>query len=245
MATHFARSAFSANYTTTHRLPSNLITHASRFNLRHRQRFLTALALLAELMFNFYGYHTLPVLITSSSGRPCFADNHLPDFSLAYTGNIVGVMLAEKGCRAGLDIEMIRAHNRQKRKHLADKFSCGEQAWINSQQDPLEAATQIWVLRQSILKLTGEGDSGMTSLCLHPAYGRLRSFILPDVHAICDAEPALVWSCALSPACDQLKLWEWDYKGLKELHTIQVQKQNMGPHLLRLTSLPHEGSLML
>ncbi len=35
----------------------------------------------------------------------------------------------------------------------------------------MEAVTQIWTLRQSILKLTGEGSDHMASLRLQPAAG--------------------------------------------------------------------------
>ncbi|OON40235.1 phosphopantetheinyl transferase [Izhakiella australiensis] len=246
MASHFAKCIFSPGTTNTHRLSAELIAHTYRFSERRRERFLAARALLAELMQHVYGFSSLPDLITTSSGRPCFADPRLPDFSLAYAGNMVGVLLADEGCRAGLDMEMIRAHSRQAREHQAEMLSSGEQAWINAQQDPIEAATQIWTLRQSVLKLTGEGASGMHSLRLHPASGRLRSVTLPDIQAICDVEPLMIWSCALSPDCDRLRLWEFSQRyGWNELRDIRVHQQNMGPRTLRLTSLPSERTLHL
>ena len=108
----------------------------------------------------------------------------------------------------------------------------------------MEAVTQIWTLRQSILKLTGEGDRGLDSLRLLPGAGRLRSSLYPDIQVVCDAEPMLVWSCALSSATQRLYLWEMDndfeWRALRE---IEMGKPNIGPHALRLTSLPSERNL--
>lgn len=246
MASHFARQTFVLNATKTHRLSPDLLAQALQFPERRRERFLAGRALLAEMMLHIYGITTLPALIIDSSGRPRFADAELPDFSLAYAGNQIGVLLADEGCRAGLDMEIIRAHSRQSQQQQTQNLSSGERAWINAQQDPSEAATQISTLRQSVLKLTGEGSSGMDSLRLHPASGRLRSVTLPDIQAICDVEPLMVWSCALSPACERLRLWEFDHsRGWDELRDIRVRQQNMGPRTLRLTSLPPERTLQL
>ncbi|WCF12182.1 hypothetical protein N4G58_13855 [Edwardsiella piscicida] len=44
----------------------------------------------------------------STAADALFIDPSLPDFSLAYGGNIVGVMLGCTG-KVGLDIEVIRA----------------------------------------------------------------------------------------------------------------------------------------
>ncbi|SFN55371.1 Phosphopantetheinyl transferase [Izhakiella capsodis] len=246
MASHFARCTFSPGKTPTHRLSAGLIAHTDRFSVRRRERFLAVRALLAELMQHIYGFSTLPDLITTSSGRPCFADPRLPDFSLACAGNIAGVLLADEQCRAGLDMEIIRAHSRQAKEHLEQVLSSAEQAWINAQHDKIEAATQIWTLRQSVLKLTGEGANGISSLSLHPASGRLRSVTLPNIQAICDVEPLMVWSCALSPDCDRLHLWEFSqHSGWNALRDICIHQRNMGPRTLRLTSLPSQRTLQL
>ncbi|PIJ49567.1 phosphopantetheinyl transferase [Erwinia sp. OLTSP20] len=244
MASHFARCTFSSGALASDRLSPALIAHTERFSEPRRQRYLAARSLLAELMQQLYGFTSLPDVITTSSGRPCFADPQLPDFSFAYAGNMIGVLLADAGCRAGLDMEIIRVRSRQAEEYKAQQLSSAEQAWIHAQQDPTEAATQIWTLRQSVLKLTGEGASGMTSLRLQPGSGRLRSVTLREIQAICDVEPLLVWSCALAPDCDRLRLWEFSAAaGWNELRDIRIHQQDMGPRTLRLTSLPTERTL--
>ena len=42
-----------------------------------------------------------------------------------------------------------------------------------------------------------------------PLAGCFRT-LFPDIQAVCDAEPTLVWSCALSPGTGHLRLWEID-----------------------------------
>lgn len=241
MASHFARWTLVQTKAQVHRLPLQLVEHSASLAERRRRRYLAARTLLAELMLRVYGIPQLPDIRLADGGRPCFSDPDLPDFSISYAGNVVGVLLAEEGCRAGLDMEIVRAHSRQTLEQYLHSFSSGEKAWINAQNDPSEACTQIWTLRQSILKMTGEGNGGFDALRLHPASGRLRSSTLADIQAICDVEALMVWSCALSPGTDRLQLWEYDdSEGWNSLQSINVYSLNMGPRALRLTSLPAE-----
>ncbi|KQN53883.1 4'-phosphopantetheinyl transferase superfamily protein [Erwinia sp. E602] len=241
MASHFARWTLVQSKPRVHRLPLALVEYAYDFDERRRSRFLAARTLLAELLLRIYGINRLPELTTLTDGRPAFADADLPDFSLAYAGNTVGVLLAEEGSRAGLDMEIVRAHSRQTLEHYFQCLTSAEVAWVRAQNDQIEAATQLWTLRQSILKLTGEGEKGNDSLRLHPASGRLRSAVSPDIQALCDVESVMVWSCALSPGTDRLRLWEFDgQESWESLQDINVLAQNMGPRMLRLTSLPPE-----
>jgi len=241
MASHFARWTLVQKKTSVHRLPQALVGNTTGMTEKRRQRYLAARTLLAEMMLRVYGIPQLPEITLTETGRPHFTNPDLPDFSLAYAGNTIGILLAEEGCRAGLDMEIVRAHSRQTLEQYFHSFSSGEKAWINAQNDPSEACTQIWTLRQSILKMTGEGKKGTDVLRLHPASGRLRSSILSDIQAICDVESLMVWSCALSPGTDRLHLWEYDdSEGWSSLQNINAHSLNMEPRTLRLTSLPAE-----
>jgi len=245
MAGHFVRWTGNPGFSAKDmHIPQAIVDTAQQFADKRRGRFLAARTLLAQLMLRVYGINMLPRLTTQANGRPIFADRDLPDFSIAYAGNTVGVLLAEEGGRAGLDMEIVRARSRQTQELVLQGLTSGEIAWINAQQDAMEAVTQIWTLRQSILKLTGDHDQGMDSLRLLPGAGRLRSSRYPDIQVVCDAEPMLVWSCALSPATQRLCLWEMDnsleWHALRE---IEMGKSDIGPHALRLTSLPTERSL--
>ncbi|QKJ89240.1 4'-phosphopantetheinyl transferase superfamily protein [Paramixta manurensis] len=241
MASHFVRWTFIHNSTNIQRIPEKLVENTKNFSERRRERYLAARMLLAELMLRLYGIPQLPAVITTSSGRSCFADPELPDFSIAYAGNMVGVLLAEENGRAGLGMEIVRAHSRQTIEHHLQHLSSAEKAWVNAQHDPIEAITQLWVIRQSVTKLTGEAESGNELLQLHPAAGRLRSQMYRDIEAFSDVEPLMVWSCALSPAVEKLHLWEYQqHEEWRQLREIQLKTPARGPFAIRLTSLPYE-----
>jgi phosphopantetheinyl transferase len=49
-------------------------------------------------------------------------------------------------------------------------------------------------------------------LQLLPGAGRLRVPQLAQVEVLCDAEDVLIWSVAVTPAIESLKIWEFDCK---------------------------------
>ncbi|WP_268648135.1 4'-phosphopantetheinyl transferase family protein, partial [Escherichia coli] len=107
----------------------------------------------------------------------------LPDFSLAYASNTVGVLLSDEG-KVGLDIEVMRARGSRQSALQNAHQTPAESAWIGAQDDRLEAETQLWSIRQSVLKISGLGNSGQSTLRLHPFSGHLRSSATPDVQVM-------------------------------------------------------------
>lgn len=103
MATHFARGTLTEGHLVSARLSSACHSEALKLPEHRRTRFLASRALLAELLFMLYGTSELPDILTQPEGRPVFADPALPHFSIAYTGNIVGVALTTEG-DCGLDM---------------------------------------------------------------------------------------------------------------------------------------------
>lgn len=108
MDNHFAWWYLSNQALNVHRLTDDLITTSLHYSPKRRERFLHGRALLAELMFQLYGYEKLPRLAVAPSGRPCFVDPTLPDFSLGYAGSVIALMLGTNG-KVGMDVEIIRA----------------------------------------------------------------------------------------------------------------------------------------
>ncbi len=240
MSSYFARWTPDNAPLYSGRLSDSVLQNAAALPEKRRKRYLSARSLLAEMMLRIYGISQLPEMTVTSSGRPIFVDSDLPDFSFSCAGNTVGVLLAPEGAHAGLDMEIVRAHSRQVLESFLRMLSTTEKIWLSAQNDIAEATTQLWTLRQSILKLTGESPTARhSSLRLQPGAGRLRSDSCQDVQALCDSEPQLVWSCALSPASKHLYLWEFDSEGgWRSLRDIDPLEQNFGPHTLKLTSMP-------
>ncbi|WP_345829559.1 phosphopantetheinyl transferase [Erwinia sp. HDF1-3R] len=238
MACHFARWTPDWAGIPAQHLPPTLIRYAAGLPDRRRRRYLASRTLLAQLMLHVYGITSLPELTVTASGRPCFVDPQLPDFSIAYTGNIVGILLADEEGAVGLAMDIFRAHSRQLQKQFSTLFSSGEKAWINAQNDPDEAAAQLWMIRQSILKLPDNDPS--QPLRLFPASGRLRSEAFPDIQAISDAEEFMVWSCARTPGSERLHLWQYE-GGDRWVSITAIEGKKMGPRTLKLiSSLPEK-----
>ncbi|APG20606.1 hypothetical protein Y71_27385 [Kosakonia radicincitans DSM 16656] len=246
MATHFARGIISEGHLVSTRLPVSCHDTARQLPEHRRTRFLASRALLAEMMFMLYGTSELPEIVIESSGKPKFADVRLPHFSLAYAGNMVGVAITTEG-ECGLDMELQRAtrsfHSVHAQKPL---FSNNELLWINNQNDPNEAQTQLVTLRQSAMKLIHQMHDDQGLLQLLPGSGRLRLTPLTRVEVMSDAEDVLIWSVAVSPAIESLKIWEFDSRtGWRYLSDVQTRANDPASRLMRFTSLPAEKALIL
>ena len=237
MACHFARWAITENEPDIHRLPTDVLTFANTLSPKPARRFIHGRVLLAELIFYLYGIARLPQIIILPSGRPSFAASGLPDFSLAYAGNTLGVMLSSEG-KAGLDLDVLHARSASHQPRPS-ALSGAEKNWVALQSDPDESASQLECIRQSVHKLSGQSDITSDTLSLHPSSGRLRSSVTSDVQVMSDIDGPIVWSCAHSPAIQRLICWCYDPdEGFIRIATFSPQQQVDSLHFMKLTSLP-------
>ncbi|MCT4713987.1 hypothetical protein MUA01_03135 [Enterobacteriaceae bacterium H18W14] len=238
MATHFARWTINSSYPSSSRLDPECFSYAQTLPERRRARFLASRTLLAELLFMLYGIKKLPKIITTVAGRPHFADRTFTDFSIAYAGNSVGVLVTTEG-RCGLDMELPRSFGAIPSSLPTPAFSSNESTWINNQNDPTEARSQLRTLRQSVFKVTGSDEA----LQLIPGAGRLRVMNQSHIEAISDVEDILVWSCTVSPAIEKLSLWEFDGQGWMSLKDVPSRRSDPDGRIIRFTSQPYEKAL--
>ncbi|KNC11331.1 hypothetical protein AC791_05205 [Klebsiella sp. RIT-PI-d] len=247
MATHFARGTLGDAYRLSTRLSSACHQQARRLPEHRQSRYLASRALLAELLFMLYGIGELPDMAVLPGGRPAFVDPTLPQFSIAYAGNIAGVALTTEG-DCGLALALQRTLPGTHPAHLPERyhFTSNEALWINNQNDPYEARIQLLALRRSIVKLTGNMESDTQGLQLLPGAGRLRTGNAVHVEAICDAEAVLVWSVAATPAIERLKVWEHNGQGSwRCLPDTQVRANEPSGRLMRFTSITAEKMVTL
>mgnify|MGYP000541264577 CR=1 FL=1 len=247
MATHFARGILSEGCLVSTRLSQACHNSARQLPEHQQSRYLASRALLAEMMFMLYGISELPDIIIESSGRPKFSDPGLPHFSLAYAGNMVGVAITTEGC-CGLDMELQRATRsfHGGNAHEDYPLSSNEKLWVRNQNDPVEARAQLITLRQSIRKLCGCASDDASLLQLLPGSGRLRATQATLVEALSDAEDVLIWSIAVTPAIERLKIWEFDStRGWRSLPDVPERANEPAARLMRLTSLPAEKAFTL
>ena len=235
MTCHFVRWTSTEALPDLQRLPDTLIAAVHGFPAKRCERYLKSRALLAEMMFIFFGYPVLPEITQSLDGRPCFIDPHLPDFSLAYAGNTIAILLSEEG-HVGIDVEIVHVRpGNQTPQHMLAQTPA-EQAWIEAQSDPLEAATQLCTLRQSIKKLAASNQNRTDSLKLYPASGRLRSSQFAALDVISDIDDYLAWACARIPVLNHLTTWVYQGNGVMLKTGEIVQQQRQSRRYIRLTS---------
>ncbi|NIY48767.1 4'-phosphopantetheinyl transferase family protein [Cedecea colo] len=239
MATHFARWTINPACPFSSRLDEECLSYARSLSERRRARFLASRTLLAELLFMLYGIKQLPKIVTTVAGRPHFADRTLADFSIAYAGNSVGVLVTTEG-RCGLDIELPCSFGALPSTLPAPAFSSNESIWINNQNDPIEARAQLRALRQSVFKVTGSDEA----LQLIPGAGRLRVMNQTHIEALSDVEDFLIWACTVSPAIEKLSLWEFaDPQEWRSLKDVPSRRSDPDGRIIRFTSKPYEKAL--
>ncbi len=115
--------------------PQDIVLSARNLSEKQRRRFLNGRVLLAEMIFYLYGIPELPNVITLPSGRPSFESPDLPDFSLAYAGSTVGVLISSEG-KVGLDLEIIHARSALVNPQQQEQLSAVEKTWIAMQSIP-------------------------------------------------------------------------------------------------------------
>lgn len=192
---------------STDRLPESILDFASTLPDSRRRLFLHGRALLAEMVFCIAGVERLPDIHYSKNGRPCFAENTMPDFSVGYTGNFVAVALCTEGY-VGIDVEVIRLRSQQSLQFQEGFLSTVEQSWINTHPDSLEAMSQIWTIRRSLLKLPATTPAHATPLRVHPLLGRVNLEDLPQASVFSDIYYNVAWACSHSQNLSSLNVWE-------------------------------------
>lgn len=108
-----------------------------------------------------YGMEKIPDFQKTASGKPFFQEENMPFFNLSHSGNFVGCALHEE--EIGLDLQKLTpAKPSLVRRVCTDE----EQISVKSDLD----FCRIWAMKESAVKLTGEGITGSFQdiLVLHP-----------------------------------------------------------------------------
>ena len=143
-------------------LPSERREYA--FHFKHpedQKRSALAWLLLAYGLRKEYGMEAVPKFRKAASGKPFFPEAHMPFFNLSHSGNFVGCAVHDQ--EIGLDIQEIT----EPRDSLIRRVCTQDElASLKSSQD----FCRIWTMKESAVKLTGEGITGnfRDILTLHP-----------------------------------------------------------------------------
>lgn len=126
-----------------------------------QKRSALAWLLLAYGLRKEYGMEAVPEVRKAASGKPFFPGENVPFFNLSHSGDFAGCALHDH--EIGLDIQKIT----EPRDSLIRRVCTPEElASLKSSQD----FCRIWSMKESAVKLTGEGITGnfRDILTLHP-----------------------------------------------------------------------------
>lgn len=111
--------------------------------------------LLRELYLAETGCNTLPEIVITERGKPCFAEGKY-HFSITHTPEHVFCALSDRP--VGIDAEEL---TRFVVPSLAGRvLSPGEMEQYQGSADPHRAILTFWVLKEAAVKLTGQGLQG-------------------------------------------------------------------------------------
>lgn len=121
---------------------------------------------LAWLLLNYglkqeYGIRKIPFFQKTPSGKPFFPEKNMPFFNLSHSGSFAGCALYNE--EVGLDIQKLTLPRASLVKKICTE---SELASVKSELD----FCRIWAMKESAVKLTGEGITGSFRdfLILHP-----------------------------------------------------------------------------
>ena len=149
-----------------HRMISLLPTARREYVLHFKQpedqkRSALAWLLLCYGLKQEYGFREILDFQKTSSGKPFFQGENMPFFNLSHSGNFVGCALHDR--EIGLDIQKLT----KPRESLIRRVCTQEE--LISLKSPQDFC-RIWAMKESAVKLTGEGITGnfREILTLHP-----------------------------------------------------------------------------
>lgn len=127
--------------------------HALRYVHEHdRGLSLAAYMLLQRGLSEEYGINEPPVFSFDVNGKPVLADYPDIHFSLSHCRGAAACVIANTP--VGIDIEHIDCYDKELMRHVMNDK---EQQQIISSSSPQTAFTRLWTMKESFLKMTGEG----------------------------------------------------------------------------------------
>lgn len=180
------------------RLSPQLIESAAAWPPPRRKQFLAGRVLLAETLATCFPVRRLPFEISTASGKPGFAEPHLPHFSISHSGDHVAVLLGMTN-PVGCDLEIER--ERKNAMALArDFFSEDEFIHLERQPDEtrLHAFWKLWTAREAVLKQQEKSVWALSEFSVQPETLKLvppqalhiHHMMIDDAHfSVCGTAP--------------------------------------------------------
>ena len=127
--------------------------YALRYRREHDQRLcLAAYMLLQQALKEKHGINEPPQFIYGSHGKPALKNHPEIHFNLSHCDEAAVCLVSN--CPVGIDVESIRPFDSEL---AAATMNPEEIRIILSSPNPSIAFTRFWTMKESLLKLTGEG----------------------------------------------------------------------------------------
>lgn len=108
--------------------------------------------LLALAVREHWGLSPLPPIRREGKGKPAFSDHPGREFNLSHSGSLA--LCALDGAPVGVDIQIVKPW----RPGLPRKVCSPEElTWLETGGDRWERFTQLWTLKECLVKYSGEG----------------------------------------------------------------------------------------
>lgn len=117
-----------------------------------RRGSLAAYLLLRRALHEGYGIDEMPAIEYSATGRPSLAGH--PDLHISLSHSEGAVAVAVDTAPVGIDIEVLALPEPDV---VAFTMNDGERELISHADDPAVQFVTLWTMKESLLKMTGEG----------------------------------------------------------------------------------------
>ena len=138
--------------------------HALRYRQEHDRRLsLAAYQLLQKALSVEYGIIEPPVFDYDSHGKPSLSGDPHIFFNMSHCREAVACVVGSSP--VGIDVESLDSYDEELVSVVMNKE---EQLQIASSHDPRIAFLRLWTMKESLLKMTGEGiSSDMSNVLNH------------------------------------------------------------------------------
>lgn len=131
--------------------------------------------LLAEGLRREYALTGFPAIVVHEKGKPYLSDHPDIFFNLSHCSTAVACVLDSQ--EVGIDVERVRTYNRELAAYVLNER---ELRLVEAHQQPALAFTLLWTMKESQLKLTGEGISTDLKNALRPDLYQYQTIIPGD-----------------------------------------------------------------